>query len=172
MQSSFTRLGLGLILAVILVYLLMVLNFQSWLDPFIILMPLPVRWREFFGCCSSPDDAQRASLMAPSCASGVATANSILMLSSPMTSGWKAWTPRGRTLRGCSSNPPSADDGRRHDSRHVADAMGMGEGGEQNAPLGRAVIGDWWWPRYPRCSWCDGLQPPSQAARSIMKHEF
>ena len=54
MQSSFFRLGLGMIFAVILVYLLMTVNFQSWLDPFIILTALPGAMAGILGCCSSP----------------------------------------------------------------------------------------------------------------------
>ncbi len=54
MESSFFRLGLGLIFAVVLVYLLMTVNFQSWVDPFIILTALPGAMAEFCGCSSSP----------------------------------------------------------------------------------------------------------------------
>jgi multidrug efflux pump subunit AcrB len=81
MQSSFVRLGVGIIFAVILVYLLMVVNFQSWVDPFIIIMALPgafagVLWMLFI----TQTTFSVPSLMGSIMAIGVATANSILMV--------------------------------------------------------------------------------------------
>src|ERR1017187_772131 len=81
METSFYRLGLGMILAVVLVYLLMAVNFQSWLDPFIILMALPgalagIVWILFL----TPTTFSVPSLMGSIMCIGVATANSILMV--------------------------------------------------------------------------------------------
>src|SRR2546429_7301625 len=81
MQSSFFRLGLGLIFAVVLVYLLMTVNFQSWLDPFIILTALPgamagILWMLFV----TGTTLNVPSLMGAIMCIGVATANSILMV--------------------------------------------------------------------------------------------
>src|SRR5581483_7223486 len=81
MQSSFYRLGLGMIFAVVLVYLLMAVNFQSWLDPFIILMALPgamagIVWMLFL----TQTTFSVPSLMGSIMCIGVATANSILMV--------------------------------------------------------------------------------------------
>src|ERR1700722_19662129 len=81
MQSSFYRLGLGLIAAIVLVYLLMAVNFQSWVDPFIILSALPgalagILWMRFL----TQTTLNRPSLMGAIMSIGVATANSILMV--------------------------------------------------------------------------------------------
>src|SRR5215831_20314727 len=81
MRSSFTRLGLGMLFAILLVYLLMVVNFQSWLDPFIILMAIPgalsgILWMLFL----TQTTLNVPSLMGAIMAIGVATANSILMV--------------------------------------------------------------------------------------------
>jgi multidrug efflux pump subunit AcrB len=143
MQSSFTRLGLGLILAVTLVYLLMVLNFQSWLDPFIILMPLPgamagIVWMLFI----TQTTFSVPSLMGAIMCIGVATANSILMVVFANDERQEGLDARAAAL--------SAGVVRLRPVLMTAAAMilgmlpmslGMGEGGEQNAPLGRAVIG-------------------------------
>ncbi len=73
---------------------------------------------------------------------GVATANSVLMVSFA-----RERLAAGRTAMqaameaGIVAFPPGADDGAGHGDRHVADGLGLGDGGEQNAPLGRAVIG-------------------------------
>ena len=143
MQDSFTGLGLGMIFAVLLVYLLMVVNFQSWLDPFIILMALPgaacgILWMLFL----TGTTFSVPSLMGAIMTVGVATANSILMVT---------FANDQRTL-GMSSVEAAAAAGftRLRPVLMTALAMilgmlpmslGMGEGGEQNAPLGRAVIG-------------------------------
>src|SRR6202165_1925142 len=81
MRSSFIRLGIGLLFAILLVYLLMVVNFQSWLDPFIILMALPgalagILWMLFI----TQTTLNVPSLMGSIMCIGVATANSILMV--------------------------------------------------------------------------------------------
>ena len=81
MQSSFFRLGLGMVFAVVLVYLLMTVNFQSWLDPFIILTALPgamagILWMLFV----TGTTLSVPSLMGAIMCIGVATANSILMV--------------------------------------------------------------------------------------------
>jgi len=143
MEDSFTGLGLGMIFAVLLVYLLMVVNFQSWLDPFIILMALPgaacgILWMLFL----SGTTFNVPSLMGAIMTVGVATANSILMVT---------FANDQRTL-GLNSIQAASAAGftRLRPVMMTALAMilgmlpmslGMGEGGEQNAPLGRAVIG-------------------------------
>ncbi len=143
MSDSFTGLGLGMIFAVLLVYLLMVVNFQSWLDPFIILMALPgaacgILWMLFL----SGTTFSVPSLMGAIMTVGVATANSILMVT---------FANDQRSL-GLNSIQAASAAGftRLRPVMMTALAMilgmlpmslGMGEGGEQNAPLGRAVIG-------------------------------
>jgi multidrug efflux pump subunit AcrB len=143
MEDSFTGLGLGMIFAVLLVYLLMVVNFQSWLDPFIILMALPgaacgILWMLFL----TNTRFSVPSLMGAIMTVGVATANSILMVT---------FANDQRSL-GLNSLQAAAAAGftRLRPVMMTALAMilgmlpmslGMGEGGEQNAPLGRAVIG-------------------------------
>ncbi len=143
MQSSFTRLGLGIVFAVLLVYLLMAVNFQSWLDPFIILMALPgamagIIWMLFV----TRTTFSVPSLMGAIMSIGVATANSILLVTF-------ANDERG-TLPGARDAMLSAGHARLRPVLMTAAAMalgmlpmalGFGEGGEQNAPLGRAVIG-------------------------------
>jgi CzcA family heavy metal efflux pump len=143
METSFRALSLGLLFAIVLVYLLMVVNFQSWLDPLVILMALPgalagIAWMLFLTHTTISVPALMGSIMCV----GVATANSILVVT----------FANGRRLLG-------------QDAKHAALAAGMtrlrpvlmtalamlfgmlpmslglGEGGEQNSPLGRAVIG-------------------------------
>ncbi|WP_419803912.1 efflux RND transporter permease subunit [Terriglobus sp.] len=143
MNDSFTGLGLGMIFAVALVYLLMVVNFQSWLDPFIILMALPgaacgILWMLFL----TGTTFSVPSLMGAIMTVGVATANSILMVT----------FANDQRSAGLNSLQAAAAAGftRLRPVLMTALAMilgmlpmslGMGEGGEQNAPLGRAVIG-------------------------------
>ncbi|MGI8991467.1 MAG: efflux RND transporter permease subunit [Bryobacteraceae bacterium] len=143
MQSSFFRLGLGMIFAVILVYLLMTVNFQSWLDPFIILTALPgamagILWMLFV----TGTTLSVPSLMGAIMCIGVATANSILMVT--FANDERATVPSAREAM------LSAGYARVRPVLMTATAMilgmlpmslGLGEGGEQNAPLGRAVIG-------------------------------
>ncbi|WP_420154055.1 efflux RND transporter permease subunit [Siphonobacter sp.] len=144
MNSAFTRLGIGLLFAAILVYMLMVVNFQSFLYPFIIITALPgamcgVVWLLFL----SQTTFSIPSLMGAIMSVGVATANSILLVSfaqeqvfdlhmSPYESALEA----GRTrLRPILMTALAMIIGM------LPMSLGLGEGGEQNAPLGRAVIG-------------------------------
>jgi multidrug efflux pump subunit AcrB len=143
MNESFFRLGLGMIFAVVLVYLLMAVNFQSWLDPFIILTALPgamagIVWILFL----TQTTFSVPSLMGAIMCVGVATANSILMVVFANDQREEGMDARSAAL--------SAGHTRIRPVLMTASAMiigmlpmalGMGEGGEQNAPLGRAVIG-------------------------------
>jgi multidrug efflux pump subunit AcrB len=143
MQSSFFRLGFGLVFAVVLVYLLMAVNFQSWLDPFIILTALPgalagILWMLFV----TGTTLNVPSLMGAIMCIGVATANSILMVT--FANDERAELPLAREAM------LSAGNARIRPVLMTASAMvlgmlpmalSLGEGGEQNAPLGRAVIG-------------------------------
>ena len=143
MQSSFFRLGLGMIFAVALVYLLMTVNFQSWLDPFIILMALPgamagILWMLFI----TGTTVNVPSLMGSIMCVGVATANSILVVTFA--------NDQRETLLSAHEAMLAAGNARVRPVLMTATAMilgmvpmalGLGEGGEQNAPLGRAVIG-------------------------------
>jgi multidrug efflux pump subunit AcrB len=142
MNSSFSGLFTGLGIAILLVYLLMVVNFQSWLDPFIILMALPgalagIIWILFLTGTTLSVPALIGSIMCV----GVATANSILVVS---------FANELRTTREARSAALAAGMTRLRPVMMTALAMvlgmlpmalGLGEGGEQNAPLGRAVIG-------------------------------
>ena len=169
MNSAFVRLGLGLIFAVALVYLLMVVNFQSWLDPFIIITALPagfagIVWMLFVTHTTFSVPALMGAIMSV----GVATANSILMVTfandymgglegppkppmagSETARGTRA-APRDRDTRDARAAALAAGATRLRPVLMTALAMiigmlpmslGLGEGGEQNAPLGRAVIG-------------------------------
>ena len=143
MQESFVRLGLGMVFAVVLVYLLMAVNFQSWLDPFIILTALPgaiagILWILFVTGTTLSVPSLMGSIMCV----GVATANSILMVT--FANDERDTIPLARDAM------LSAGYARLRPVLMTASAMilgmlpmalGLGEGGEQNAPLGRAVIG-------------------------------
>lgn len=143
MRSSFFGLGFGLLFAILLVYFLMVVNFQSWLDPFIILMALPgalagILWMLFV----TQTTISVPSLMGAIMCVGVATANSILLvtfaneqrtlgqdaISAAMAAGFTRLRPVLMTALAMMIGM-------------LPMALGFGEGGEQNAPLGRAVIG-------------------------------
>jgi multidrug efflux pump subunit AcrB len=142
MDSSFGGLQSGLVFAILLVYLLMVVNFQSWLDPFIILMALPgalagIVWLLFLTGTTLSVPALIGSIMCV----GVATANSILVVS---------FANEQRTHRDALGAALAAGMTRLRPVMMTALAMiigmipmaiGLGEGGESNAPLGRAVIG-------------------------------
>ena len=142
MNSSFSGLSSGLVFAIVLVYLLMVVNFQSWLDPFIILMALPgalagIVWMLFLTGTTLSVPALIGSIMCV----GVATANSILVVS---------FANEQRVTRDALGAALAAGMTRLRPVLMTALAMvlgmlpmalGLGEGGEQNAPLGRAVIG-------------------------------
>jgi multidrug efflux pump subunit AcrB len=145
MQQSFRSLGLGLILAALLVYCLMVILFQSWLDPLIIMVAVPgalvgILWMLAFTHTTINVESLMGSIMAV----GIAVSNSILLVSfandlrvekegiSPLEAALEA----GRTrLRPVIMTALAMIIGM------IPMALGLGEAGEQNAPLGRAVIG-------------------------------
>jgi CzcA family heavy metal efflux pump len=143
MRSSFIGLGVGLIGAILLVYLLIVINFQSWLDPFIIIAALP---GALAGICWFLL-LTRTTLSVPSLTGavmcmGVATANSILMVSfarEQMDEGIPA--VQAAVAAGYTRMRPVLMTALAMIIGMVPMALGFGEGGEQNAPLGRAVIG-------------------------------
>jgi multidrug efflux pump subunit AcrB len=143
MESSFYRLGLGMIFAVVLVYLLMAVNFQSWLDPFIILMALPgalagIVWMLFL----TQTTFSVPSLMGSIMCIGVATANSILMVVFANDQRAEGMDSRSAALAaGHTRIRPVIMTATAMIIGMLPMALGMGEGGEQNAPLGRAVIG-------------------------------
>jgi len=143
METSFYRLGLGLIFAVILVYFLMALNFQSWLDPFIILMALPgalagVLWILFV----TQTTFSVPSLMGSIMCIGVATANSILMVVFANDQRLEGMDERAAALAaGHTRIRPVLMTALAMIIGMLPMALGLGEGAEQNAPLGRAVIG-------------------------------
>jgi multidrug efflux pump subunit AcrB len=143
MRTSFTGLSVGMVFAILLVYFVMVVNFQSWLDPFIILMALP-------GALSgivlmlfvTQTTISVPSMMGAVMSIGVATANSILLvnfandlretgadaLTAALEAGYTRLRPVVMTALAMIVGM-------------LPMALGLGEGGEQNAPLGRAVIG-------------------------------
>jgi multidrug efflux pump subunit AcrB len=143
MRSSYVGLIGGLAFSIVLVYLLIVVNFQSWLDPFIIISALPaalagIAWFLFITRTTVSVPALIGSIMCM----GVATANSILVVSfakeqmlaghdvthSALNAGFTRFRPVIMTALAMIIGM-------------VPMAVGLGEGGEQNAPLGRAVIG-------------------------------
>jgi multidrug efflux pump subunit AcrB len=143
MNTAFSGLFLGLLGAIVLIYLLIVVNFQSWIDPFVIITALPaalagIVWMLFATGTPLSVPALTGAIMCM----GVATANSILVVSfarerlaengDPLVAALEAGFTRFRpvlmtALAMIIGMAPMA--------------LGMGEGGEQNAPLGRAVIG-------------------------------
>jgi multidrug efflux pump subunit AcrB len=143
MRSSFLRLGLGMIFAVVLVYLLMTVNFQSWVDPFIILTALPgamagILWMLFV----TGTTLSVPSLMGAIMCIGVATANSILMVT--FANDQRVMTPSAREAMlaaGYARIRPVLMTATAMVLGMLPMSLGLGEGGEQNAPLGRAVIG-------------------------------
>ena len=143
MRTSFMRLGMGMLFAIVLVYLLMAINFQSWVDPFVILTALPAAmagmlWMLYL----TQTTLSVPSLMGAIMGIGVATANSILLvtfanderalgkdaLQAALSAGFTRIRPVTMTALAMIIGM-------------VPMALGLGEGGEQNAPLGRAVIG-------------------------------
>jgi multidrug efflux pump subunit AcrB len=143
MNASFRGLGIGIAFAVVLVYLLMVVNFQSWREPFVILMALPgtlagIAWMLFLTRTTLSVPALMGALMSI----GVATANSILVV-----------TFAAQKLReGLDVGAAALEAGRTRLRPVIMTAvamvlgmmpmsLGLGDGGESNAPLGRAVIG-------------------------------
>jgi multidrug efflux pump subunit AcrB len=143
MNSSFLALGVGLVMAIVLVYLLIVVNFQTWVDAFIIITALPaalagIAWMLFFTETTLSVPALMGAIMTM----GVATANSILLVS----------FARERLAAGCDALTAAYEAGATRIRPvmmtalamiigMIPMALGMGDGGEQNAPLGRAVIG-------------------------------
>ena len=147
MNTAFTGLSFGLLAAVVLIYLLIVVNFQSWTDPFVIITALPaalagIVWMLFATGTTLSVPALTGAIMCM----GVATANSILVISfareklaehgdavrAAMEAGFTRFRPVCMTaLAMIIGMTPMA--------------LGLGEGGEQNAPLGRAVIGGLIW---------------------------
>lgn len=143
MESSFNGLLLGIAAAILLVYLLIVVNFQSWLDPFIIISALPgalagITWMLFATHTTVSVPALTGAIMCM----GVATANSILVVSfarEKVQEGNSAL--RAALEAGFTRFRPVLMTALAMIIGMVPMALGMGEGGEQNAPLGRAVIG-------------------------------
>lgn len=143
MNASFRGLGMGIGFAVVLVYLLMVVNFQSWLSPFVILMALPgtlagIAWMLFLSGTTLSVPALMGALMSI----GVATANSILVVT----------FANEKAAEGMDASAAALEAGRTRLRPVVMTAvamvlgmlpmsLGLGDGGESNAPLGRAVIG-------------------------------
>ena len=143
MQTSFLGLSVGLVMAIILVYLLIVVNFQSWVDPLIIITALPaalagIVWMLFITGTTLSVPALTGAIMTM----GVATANSILMVSfarqqldagaPPLTAALEAGATRIRPVLMTALAMIIG---------MIPMALGIGEGAEQNAPLGRATIG-------------------------------
>jgi multidrug efflux pump subunit AcrB len=143
MRTSFIELGVGLVMAIVMVYLLIVVNFQSWIDAFIIITALPaalagICWMLFLSGTTLSVPAMTWAIMTM----GVATANSILIVS----------FARQRMNEGLDPISAARDAGATRIRPvlmtalamiigMIPMALGLGEGAEQNAPLGRAVIG-------------------------------
>jgi multidrug efflux pump subunit AcrB len=143
MKSSFTGLGFGLLGAIVLVYLLIVVNFQSWLDPFIIITALP---GALAGICwillLTHTTLNVPSLTGAIMSVGVATSNSILMVSFAREQMNEGKNAKDAALSaGFVRMRPVIMTALAMMIGMVPMAIGLGEGGEQNAPLGRAVIG-------------------------------
>src|SRR5947199_880037 len=143
MNSAFLRLGLGLIFAVLLVYLLMVVNFQSWLDPFIIITALPAGFCGIVGMPFVPHPPVSVpALMGPIMSVGVATANSILMVTFANDQMLEGHDSRSAALAaGATRLRPVLMTALAMIIGMLPMSLGPGAGGQQNAPLGRAVIG-------------------------------
>ena len=143
MHSSFQGLSYGLFFSIVLVYALIVVNFQSWLDPFIIIAALPgalagIVWMLFLTGTHISVPALTGSIMCM----GVATANSILVVSfakEQMEHGMSA--AQAALSAGFTRFRPVIMTALAMIIGMVPMALGLGDGGEQNAPLGRAVIG-------------------------------
>ena len=143
MDSSFAGLAFGLLFAVLLVYFLIVVNFQSWLDPFIILTALPgalagILWMLFLTQTTISVPALMGGIMCV----GVATSNSILLITfanDQRRAGQDALT--AALAAGVTRLRPVLMTALSMIIGMLPMSLGLGEGGEQNAPLGRAVIG-------------------------------
>jgi multidrug efflux pump subunit AcrB len=144
MNDSFKTLGVGLVLAIILVYLLMVVLFQSWIDPFIIMLSVPGAFMGILWMLTLTGTTINVeSLMGSIVAIGIAVSNSILLVS---------FANDLRVEQGINSLEAALEAGKTRLRPvlmtaiamvlgMIPMALGLGEGGEQNAPLGRAVIG-------------------------------
>ncbi|HWG32254.1 MAG TPA: efflux RND transporter permease subunit [Steroidobacteraceae bacterium] len=143
MTSSYTGLAIGLVGAIVLVYLLIVVNFQSWLDPFIIITALPaavagIAWMLLVTGTTLSVPALTGAIMCM----GVATANSILVVSFARDRMHAGATAMQAALEaGFTRFRPVLMTALAMIIGMMPMALGLGEGGEQNAPLGRAVIG-------------------------------
>jgi multidrug efflux pump subunit AcrB len=143
MNASFVGLLAGLAFSILLVYFLIVVNFQSWLDPFIILMALPaalagIVWMLFVTGTTISVPALTGAIMCM----GVATANSILVVSFSKERFEVGKTPMEAALEAGSTRfRPVLMTALAMIIGMLPMSLGLGEGGEQNAPLGRAVIG-------------------------------
>jgi multidrug efflux pump subunit AcrB len=143
MQSSFLGLLAGVVFAILLVYLLIVMNFQSWLDPFIIITALPaalagIVWFLFVTHTTINVPSLTGAIMCV----GVATANSILVVSFAKEVLAQNGDAREAALEaGYTRFRPVVMTALAMIIGMLPMALGLGEGGEQNAPLGRAVIG-------------------------------
>ena len=143
MRTSFLGLGVGLIFAILLVYFVMVVNFQSWLDPFIILMALPGALAGILlALFLTQTTINVPSLMGAIMSIGVATANSILLVNFANDLRHEGETAKTAALHaGFTRLRPVLMTALAMIVGMLPMAIGLGEGGEQNAPLGRAVIG-------------------------------
>jgi len=143
MNASFSGLGLGIIAAIVLVYLLMAVNFQSWTEPLVILMALPgtlagIVWGLFVTGTTLSVPALMGTLMSI----GVATANSILVVTFAIERLREGADPVGAALNaGRTRLRPVIMTATAMILGMLPMSLGLGDGGEQNAPLGRAVIG-------------------------------
>jgi len=143
MQSSFLGLGLGLAMAIVLVYLLIVVNFQSWIDALIVIAALPaalagICWMLLITGTTLSVPALTGAIMTM----GVATANSILVIAFARQRRDAGATPLAAALEGGATRiRPVLMTALAMVIGMIPMALGLGEGGEQNAPLGRAVIG-------------------------------
>jgi multidrug efflux pump subunit AcrB len=143
MHKSFTGLIGGLLFAILLVYLLIVVNFQSWLDPFIIITALPAALAGIvLMLFTTHTTLSVPAMMGAIMCMGVATANSILVISFAKEILLETLNPVDAALAaGFTRFRPVIMTALAMIIGMVPMALGMGEGGEQNAPLGRAVIG-------------------------------
>lgn len=143
MQNSFIGLGVGLLMAIVLVYLLIVVNFQSWIDAFIIITALPaalagIAWMLFITGTTLSVPALTGAIMTM----GVATANSILLVSFARQRREEGAPVLSAALEaGATRLRPVMMTALAMIIGMIPMALGLGEGAEQNAPLGRAVIG-------------------------------
>jgi multidrug efflux pump subunit AcrB len=143
MNSAFSGLLFGLLAAVVLIYLLIVVNFQSWSDPFVIITALPaalagIVWMLFMTHTTLSVPALTGAIMCM----GVATANSVLVISFARERYDELGDPVAAAIEaGFVRIRPVLMTALAMIIGMTPMALGLGEGGEQNAPLGRAVIG-------------------------------